>query len=87
MIGDARWQCKLYFFEEPMTYDKGSEQVISSTKFKTNSVFHRKLGHSSFTIVQTKFSFLFHNVDITKLHCNVCELKKNKRVILLSNIM
>ena len=44
-------------------------------------LWHRRLGHASFDYFKKLFPNLFTKYDVSKLHCDVCKLKKRVMVL------
>ena len=43
-------------------------------------LWHQRLGHPSFTLLQKKFPSLFQHNNVSKFQCETCELAKHHRV-------
>ena len=41
---------------------------------------HYRLGHPPFSLLKTMFPQLFQQVDLSTLHCDVCEISKHHQV-------
>ena len=60
-----------------------SRSLISEstmTNIEKVQLYHCRLGHPSFRVVKVLFPFLFKNLNVESLHCDVCELAKHKCV-------
>jgi len=86
MIGRASERDGLYYLEA----QSGRTNVENSlsTSFLSESVlsnkdkvwlYHRHLGHPSFSVLKLMFPMLFKESTIEMFHCNDCELAKHKR--------
>src|ERR1051325_3805765 len=81
-IGHAREWNGLYYMEDPNLPTNSRSLISESTMTNIEKVqlYHCRLGHPSFRVVKVLFPFLFKNLNVESLHCDVCELAKHKRV-------
>ena len=81
MIGSARMQDGLYYFDEKVFKNKQVQSFggrVSSTFVYDRIMFwHLRLGHYSFSYLKHLFLRLFRGVDCNLLHCEACVLSKN----------
>lgn len=80
-IGHAKEMGGLYYFEtcrSPMRTSPTS--FLTASNKNTIWLYHLRLGHPSFRVVQSMFPHLFRDLDVSTLHCDVCELAKHTRV-------
>lgn len=59
------------------------EQPTSAYSFQSTSDFwlqHCHLGHPSISSMQSMFPTFLRNLDVSNLHCDVCEFSKHHRV-------
>jgi len=84
-IGYGVKQGRLYYLDLSEDYGKlkGALTVKSSTEQKEETemwLWHRRLGHASFSYLKKLFPSLFSKVDVSIFHCDVCEQAKSHRV-------
>ena len=84
-IGYGVRRGKLYYLElEPKT-SKRVERALVAEGHQGNKneldiwLYHRRFGHTSFGYLKRLFPTLFRNCDVSKFHCEVCELAKSHR--------
>ena len=53
---------------------------LSYSNKDTIWLYHLRLGHPSFRVLKVMFPYLFQGSDISKFHCEICELAKHTRV-------
>ena len=53
---------------------------LSSSNKDTIWLYHLRLGHPSFRVLEVMFPYLFQGSDISEFHCKTCELAKHNRV-------
>ncbi|KAL3516705.1 hypothetical protein ACH5RR_023607 [Cinchona calisaya] len=57
-----------------------SLSFLSSSNKDAIWLYHLRLGHPSFRVLQDMFPQLFQGLDIGEFHCDICELAKQTRV-------
>ncbi|KAJ9535774.1 hypothetical protein OSB04_un001074 [Centaurea solstitialis] len=84
-IGYGVRRGKLYYLElEPKT-SKRVERALVAKGHQGNKkeldiwLYHRRFGHTSFGYLKRLFPTLFEKCDVSKFHCEVCELAKSHR--------
>lgn len=84
MIGHAELKDGLYFSEADLVKKSQESQGLVSTTFQQKDdqvwLWHRRLGHPSFPLLEKMFPSLFTNNKVGKFHCEICELAKHHRV-------
>ena len=73
----------LYYFDEIAFKNKKAQGLGStSSTFVYDQVmlWHRRLGHPSFSYLKHLFPELFKGIDCSKFHCEACHLAKDHRV-------
>ena len=64
-------------WSHPLTYLSGQYQPHKDTSW----LHHYRLGHPAFSTLKIMFPSLFTNLDISKFHCDICELAKHKHAV------
>ena len=82
MIGHAREWNDLYYIKDPNMPTMSHSLISESTMTNKEKIqlYHCRIGHPSFQVVKAIFPFLFKNLNVGSLHCEVCELAKHKHV-------
>ena len=80
-IGLAKERSGLYHLESSQkTSNNLSLSFLSFSNKDTIWLYHLRLGHPSFKVLKVMFPHLFQGLDISKFHCETCELAKHTRV-------
>ena len=71
----------LYHLESSQkTSNKLALSFLSSSNKDIIWLYQLRLGHPSFRVLKVMFPYLFQGSDISKFHCETCELAKYTRV-------
>ena len=86
-IGGAKECDGLYYLEDHKPVVNKQAQVLSSGSipipiFVSNKImlWHKRLGHPSFSYLKRRFPSLFQNKDLNLFQCEICQLTKHTRV-------
>lgn len=86
-IGYAREWDGLNYLETPsqsiIVKDKLPHSFVSESCSSNKEkvwLYHRRLGHPSFRVINILFPSLLKGLEVEIFHCEVCELAKHKRV-------
>ena len=86
-IGRAKEKNGLYYLEllhdQSRTENRLASSLLTekiSTKKEKLWLHHRRLGHPSFSTLKIMFPLLFKGINVDKVHCDICELVKHRRV-------
>ena len=76
-IDNAREHEGQYYFEKEAELNKQAQIVSCESLSREQEIilWHRRLGHPSFSYLQTLFTSPFHNVDF--FQCEFCQLAKH----------
>ena len=81
MIGSARIQDGLYYFDEKGFQNKQIQSFVGNVSsfsvYEKIMLWHHRLGHPSFFYLKHLFPGLFRKVDCNLLHCESCALSKS----------
>ena len=87
-IGVARAHKGLYFLQQqqqPYDFSVGEQSILSHvSQFNSNKedvwLHHLQLGHPPFPLLKSMFPKLFHDLNASDFHCDICEISKHHRV-------
>jgi len=86
MIGHARKKDGLYYLELLFDQNRTENRLplsflyeIPSAKRDKIWLHNYRLGHLSISTLKIMLPLLFKEIDVEKLHCDVCELAKHRR--------
>lgn len=85
MIGYGVRRGKLYYLDLVSDSSKKLAEalIVADSQEEKNQetiwLWHRHLGHASFSYLKKLFPALFSDIGASKLRCNVCELTKSHR--------
>lgn len=82
-IGNAKVHDGLYYFKADPG-ESGLQSMSSNVSLSVSSgqdvmLWHRRLGHPSFTYLKKLFPSLFDNQNFTSLNCEMCQFAKHTR--------
>lgn len=80
IIGRGTKKVGLYYMDDFSTGKANQMQHSSGAKHKQISLWHRRLGHPSFSYLKHLLPYLFSGLHVSELKCDTCILTKIHRV-------